>query len=181
MTAATVQSTRVSGLVAQPRTVIDRALHASTPHEIKVSYPVLTTNTDDVGDIILLTEVPWTANISSIRVFNDAMDTHSTPTLTADVGLYKVTHAGTVTVLDADAYASAITTLQAANKTGVEVAFESGVKDIDATDLAKKVFEDAGLTAVPNDGFCVLGVTITATAATGVASADLYVQVRYTM
>lgn len=180
MTASTVQHTSVSGLVASPRTVIARGVHASPLMEIKRSYTAATTSIDEIGDIILLTELPWTANISSITLFNDDLDSHSTPTLAVDVGLYKMTHDGTVTVLDADAYASAITTLQAVNKTGVEVAFESGVKDIDPTDTAKVAYEDAGLTAVPNDGFLILGLTVTAAAATA-AEGDIRVSVTYTM
>jgi hypothetical protein len=180
MTAATTQNARVSGLIATPQTVIGRGMHASLEHIIKVSHAVATTEIDDVGDIILLTELPWHAFVHSIQIFNDDLDSHGTPTNAVDVGLYKMTKDGTVTVLDADAYASAVTTLQAANKTGVEVAFESGVKDIDVTDLNKRVFEDAGLTAEPGDGFCVLGLTVTAVSATPVAG-DVLVIVKYTM
>lgn len=180
MTATTVQNARVSGLIATPTTVSHRGCSASELLRTSVSQLAATTSIDEAGDIILLVDVPWQAYIQSIRIFNDDLDSHSTPTLAVDVGLYKMTKAGTVTVLDADAYASAITTLQAANTSGVEVAFESGVKDIDVTDTDKRVFEDAGLTAEPQDGFCILGLTVTTGAATAVAG-DILVQVTYTM
>lgn len=180
MTATTVQHSSVSGLVSSPRGVRPLGEDASVLHQIKVSYPALTTNIDETGDIILLTPLPATAKISSIKVFNDDLDGNATPALAVDVGLYKMTHDGTVTVLDADAYASAITTLQAANLTGVEVAFESTVKDINNADMTKRVFEDAGLSAVPNDGFIVLGLTVTTGAATA-AAGDVMVHVNYTM
>lgn len=178
MTATTVQNARVSGLIAQPQTIIGRGRHASTVHSIDVSQLAATTSIDEVADIILFCELPWQAHIQSIKIFNDDLDSHGTPTLEVDVGLYKMLKDGTVTVLDADAYASAITTLQAANKVGVEIAFESGVKDIDSTDSAKRVFEDAGLTAEP-EGFCLLGVTVTGAAATA-AAGDIHFKILYT-
>lgn len=180
MTATTVQNVRVSGLIADPQTIIGRGMHAADPKIIKVSQLVATTSIDEVGDVVVFTELPWNALVHSVRIFNDDLDSHSTPTLAVDVGLFKMTKAGTVTVLDADAYASAITTLQAANTVGVNVCFESGVKDIDVTDLNKRVFEDAGLTAEPTDGFCLLGLTVTTAAATAVAG-DVLIVVAYTM
>ena len=180
MTATTVQNTRVSNLIAMPQGVIGRGMHASPVLAITVSQSVATTSIDESADIVLFTEVPWNAYIKSIKVFNDDLDSHSTPALAVDIGLYNMTKDGTVTVLDADAYASAITTLQAANLTGVEVAFESTVKDIDATDTAKRVFEDAGLTAEPADGFCLLGMTVTTAAGTA-AAGDVKFVIEYTM
>ncbi len=57
----------------------------------------------------------------------------------ADVGIYKQD----LSVVDADAYASAITTLRSANTTGVEVAFEA--RDINK--CGQKVWQDAGLSS----------------------------------
>lgn len=180
MTASTVQNARVSGLIAEPQTIIGRGRHASIANVIKVSQLVATTSIDEIGDIVLFTELPWNAFVHRITIFNDDLDSNGTPLLAVDVGLYKMTKGGTVTVLDADAYASAITTLQASNLTGVNIAYESTVKDIDATDLDKRVIEDAGLTAEPADGFAILGMTVTAVAATAVAG-DVMIIVEYTM
>jgi hypothetical protein len=180
MTATTVQNTRVSGLIANPQTIIGRGLHATPELVIKVSQLVATTSIDEVADVVLFTELPWNAIVHEILVFNDDLDAHATPTLAVDIGLFKMTKDGTVTTLDADAYASAVTTLQAANKVGVNVCFESTVKDIDGTDLVKKVFEDAGLTAEPQDGFAILGMKVTTEAATA-AAGDVAIIVKYTM
>lgn len=180
MAATTVQNVRVSGLIADPQTIIGRGMHASDVKVIKVSQLVATTSIDETADVVVFTELPWNALVHRITIFNDDLDSHGTPTLAVDVGLFKMTKAGTITVLDADAYASAITTLQAANTLGVNVCFESTVKDIDVTDLNKRVFEDAGLTAEPTDGFCLLGMTVTTVAATA-AAGDVMIIVEYTM
>ncbi len=180
MTATTVQNLRVSGLITQPQTIIGRGLHASTEMVIKVSQLVATTSIDETADVVLFTELPWNALVHSITLYNDDLDSNGTPTLAVDVGLYKMTKDGTVTELDVDAYAAAITTLQAANLTGVDVVFESGIKNIDTTDLNKRVFEDAGLTSEPLDGYCLLGMKVTTVSATPVAG-DVLAIIKYTM
>lgn len=174
----TLTNSNISGILSSPASVLSRGMQASQELVIKDGLEVDTGDLDS-ADIIHLCAVPWTAKIHSIVLFNDDLDAHATPTLACDVGLYKMTADGTKTVLDADAYASAITTLQAANKTGVEVAFESGVKDINAADLKKQVFEDAGLTAIPS-GHALLSLTLTAASATAAAGTIGFV-VRYTM
>ncbi len=93
----------------------------------------------DLGanDTVMLAPIPSNASITSIKIFNDDLD--SSTTNTADVGIYKQD----LSVVDADAYASAITTLRSANTTGVEVAFEA--RDINK--MGQKVWQDAGLSA----------------------------------
>ncbi len=93
----------------------------------------------DLGanDTVMLAPIPSNASITSIKIFNDDLD--SSTTNTADVGIYKQD----LSVVDADAYASAITTLRSANTTGVEVAFEA--RDINK--CGQKVWQDAGLSA----------------------------------
>jgi sulfate adenylyltransferase subunit 1 (EFTu-like GTPase family) len=90
-------------------------------------------------DTVMLAPIPSNASISSIKIFNDDLD--SATTITADVGLYKQD----LSVVDADAYASAITDLRAAVKTGTEVAFEA--RDINK--MGQKVWQDAGLSSDP--------------------------------
>ena len=90
-------------------------------------------------DTVMLAPIPSNASISSIKIFNDDLD--SATTNTADVGLYKQD----LSVVDADAYASAITDLRAAVKTGTEVAFEA--RDINK--MGQKVWQDAGLSSDP--------------------------------
>lgn len=89
------------------------------------------------NDTVMLAPIPSNASITSIKIFNDDLDSGTTNT--ADVGLYKQD----LSVVDADAYASAITTLRSANTTGVEVAFEA--RDINK--MGQKVWQDAGLTS----------------------------------
>jgi hypothetical protein len=169
----------VSGLYANPLTVLASGQNQSPVFCTEAALEVATGDID-ASDIIHLCALPWNAKIKSIRMFNDDLDSHGTPTLTTDLGLYKMSRDGTFTVLDADAYASAITGLQAADKVGTEVAFESGIKDINAADSAKTVMEDAGLTAVPRDFTAVLALTITNAAATAVAG-TIKVTVLYTL
>jgi len=95
----------------------------------------------DLGanDTVMLAPIPTNASITSIKLFNDDLDSGSTNT--ADVGLYTTALA----VVDADAYASAITDLRGAVKTGTEVAFEA--RDINK--MGQKVWQDAGLSSDP--------------------------------
>ena len=95
----------------------------------------------DLGanDTVMLAPIPSNASITSIKIFNDDLDSGTTNT--ADVGIYKQD----LSVVDADAYASAITTLRSANTTGVEVAFEA--RDINK--MGQKVWQDAGLSSDP--------------------------------
>ena len=95
----------------------------------------------DLGanDTVMLAPIPSNASITSIKLFNDDLDSGTTNT--ADVGLYTTALA----VVDADAYASAITDLRAAVKTGTEVAFEA--RDINK--MGQKVWQDAGLSSDP--------------------------------
>jgi hypothetical protein len=88
----------------------------------------------------MLAPIPSNASITSIKLFNDDLD--SGTTITADVGLYNTD----LSVVDADAYASAITDLRGAVAApGTEVAFEA--RDINK--MGQKVWQDAGLTSDP--------------------------------
>lgn len=181
MTASTVQFAAVSDTTAQPATIQGRGLAGCPAKVIKVTGLVATTSTDDIGDIVLLTPIPWNAKIHSIRLFNAAMDTNGSPLLTVDVGVYTIDRNGTVAEAVAStsrvAYATDSTALRAASTTGTEVAFITrGIDKINNT-----VLDDAGLTAVPIGKQAVLALYVTAVAATGVSSAKLTVMVAYTM
>ena len=95
----------------------------------------------DLGanDTVMLAPIPSNASITSIKLFNDDLDSGTTNT--ADVGLYTTALA----VVDADAYASVITSLRSAVTTGTEVAFEA--RDINK--MGQKVWQDAGLSSDP--------------------------------
>jgi hypothetical protein len=87
----------------------------------------------------MLAPIPSNASITSIKLFNDDLDSGTTNT--ADVGLYNTD----LSVVDADAYASAITDLRGAVTVGTEVAFEA--RNINK--MGQKVWQDAGLTSDP--------------------------------
>lgn len=181
MIASTVQSTYVSGLQAEPQTIIGRGNAASPSFTMSGTLEVATTSIDDVGDIIHLTELPFNAKVREIYIFADDLDSNATPTLAYDVGLYKLTKDGTFTVLDADAYASAIIIGQAANTTTMtNQAFEA--RNIDK--INNTVIQDAVAVITdgrePQDGRAILSLTITAVAATAVAGTISFL-VRYSM
>lgn len=144
--------------------------------DVKIARAVFEAATTDIddNDVILMARVPMDAKIHSIKLFNDDLDTNGTPTLAANVGLYYGADGkladGTAfskgDVIDEDCYATAIATLQAANTTGVELAFE-------ARDIAlagQEVFEDGGLGSnKPNINEADLAITISNVGATAAA------------
>ena len=103
------------------------------------------------SDTVMLAPVPTNASITSIKIFNDDLDSGST--ITADVGIFNTS----AEAVDDDAYASAITDLRAAVTTGTEVAFEA--RDINK--MGQKVWEDAGASSDPQ-GFYYIGMTFDA-------------------
>jgi len=102
-------------------------------------------------DTVMLAPVPSNASITSIKIFNDDLDSGST--ITADVGVFNTS----VEAQDDDAYASAITDLRAAVTTGTEVAFEA--RDINK--MGQQVWEDAGASSDPG-GHYYIGLTFDA-------------------
>jgi hypothetical protein len=124
------------------------------------------TNIDDVGDKVMLLAIPGNARLIDLVIFNDDLDAHATPTLTADIGLYYgdgVTGKAAGDVIDVDAFATAITTLQAANTVGVRVGFEA----LNIDKIGKPLWEIGALTRDP--GLVYIGLNVTAAAATGAA------------
>src|ERR1044072_717144 len=115
MTASTVKYTKVTALLdSSPKVLQDvRGLDGHLRIYADTTE-VPTTSTDEIGDVTLMCPVPSDLVVHSLVVFNDDLD--SGTALAADVGLYngpkgfgtKAAYA----VLDADAFASAITDLQ---------------------------------------------------------------------
>jgi len=101
-------------------------------------------------DTVMLAPIPTNASVVSIKLFNDDLDSGSTNT--CDVGLYNA-DSSTVTAVDDDAYASAITDLRAAVTTGTEVAFEA--RNINT--MGQKVWQDAGQSSDPG-GYYYIGL-----------------------
>lgn len=139
--------------------------------EIVGTKELATTEIDNANDAVLLCPLPSGARVTEIYLMNDDLDSNGTPTLAVDVGLYSSDGS---TIKDADAYASAITQLQAAVKDFDDnLAYEAR----DIANVAKQVFEDAGDTSDPG-GFYYLAIDVTTAAATAAAGTLTWV-VRY--
>jgi hypothetical protein len=152
---ANVNTDLVTNFVAVPQVLNS----ASQLHGVKrVATGTIALDAGDLSanDTVMLAPIPSNASITSIKLFNDDLD--SGTTLTTDVGIYTTA----VAVVDADAYASAITDLRGAVKTGTEVAFEA--RDINK--MGQKVWQDAGLTSDPALTYFV-GISFPAAGDTG--------------
>ncbi len=155
----TLTHANVSGTYATPQTIIARGKSNTLANHVIAGTIEVATGDIDSADIIHLCTVPWDAKVQEIIIFNTDLDTGGTPTLATDIGLYSVTRDGTFAVVDIDAYASAVTTLQTANTVGVNLAFEArsltklGVNTV----LLDSV---ATLTAVPSGKQAVISLTI---------------------
>jgi hypothetical protein len=135
---ANVNTDLVTNFVAVPQVLNS----ASQLHGVKrVATGTIALDAGDLSanDTVMLAPIPSNASITSIKLFNDDLD--SDTTLTTDVGIYTTA----VAVVDADAYASAITDLRGAVTVGTEVAFEA--RNINK--MGQKVWQDAGLTSDP--------------------------------
>ena len=128
----------VTNFVAVPQ-VLNPAQQLQGVKRIAQGTVALVAGDLGANDTVMLAPIPSNASITSIKLFNDDLDSGTTNT--ADVGLYTTALA----VVDADAYASAITDLRGAVKTGTEVAFEA--RDINK--MGQKVWQDAGLSSDP--------------------------------
>lgn len=167
MTASIVSHSLVTNRKASPVTYNDRVAEPNRLSVIAGTMEVATASIDEIGDKIMLFPLRGNDRLVSLVIFNDDLDSSGSPALAVDVGVFKdVSADGTsATTVDQDALASAITTLQAANVSGVEVSMEA--QGIEA--IGKKV---AVLAVGDDDDSCderVIGLTVTAAAATAAA------------
>jgi hypothetical protein len=135
---ANVNTDLVTNFVAVPQ-VLNSASQLHGVKRVATGTIALAAGDLSADDTVMLAPIPSNASITSIKLFNDDLDSGTTNT--ADVGIYNTD----LSVVDADAYASAITDLRGAVKTGTEVAFEA--RDINK--MGQKVWQDAGLTSDP--------------------------------
>jgi hypothetical protein len=152
---ANVNTSLVSNFEASPQ-----VMNAS--HELhgvkRVAQGTIALAAGDLSasDTVMLAPVPTNASITSIKLFNDDLDSGTTNT--CDVGIYNTD----AVAVDDDAYASAITDLRAAVTTGTEVAFEA--RNINA--MGQQVWEDAGASSDPG-GYYYIGLVFDAAGDTG--------------
>lgn len=163
---ANVNTDLVTNFVAVPQ-VLNPAQQLHGVKRIAQGTIALAAGDLSANDTVMLAPIPSNASISSIKLYNDDLDSGSTNT--ADVGLYETDY----TVVDADAYASAITDLRGAVKTGTEVAFEA--RDINK--MGQKVWQDAGLSSDPGLTYFV-GISFPAA---GDTAGDLSFVIEYTV
>ena len=135
---ANVNTDLVTNFVAVPQ-VLNSASQLHGVKRVATGTIALAAGDLSVDDTVMLAPIPSNASITSIKLFNDDLDSGTTNT--ADVGLYNTD----LSVVDADAYASAITDLIGAVTVGTEVAFEA--RNINK--MGQKVWQDAGLTSDP--------------------------------
>lgn len=140
---------------------------------------LVATDIDNTNDQILFGPIPSNAIITSIKIFNDDLDSNGAPTLTFDVGLYYSGigsgQASKVSgdIIDSDCISTAITTCQAANTTGVELRFEAD----DIVNITKEAWDLGGLTSDPG-GLFYVGLDVVGVAATG-AAGDIVLVIEY--
>ena len=163
---ANVNTDLVTNFVAIPQ-VLNSAQQLHGVKRVAQGTIALAAGDLSATDTVMLAPIPSNASITSIKLFNDDLD--SSTVITADVGLYKQD----LSVVDADAYASAITDLRAAVKTGTEVAFEA--RDINK--MGQKVWQDAGLSSDPGLTYFV-GISFPAA---GDTAGDLSFVIEYTV
>ena len=163
---ANVNTDLVTNFVAVPQ-VLNPAQQLHGVKRVAQGTIALAAGDLSANDTVMLAPIPSNASITSIKLFNDDLDSGTTNT--ADVGIYKQD----LSVVDADAYASAITDLRGAVKTGTEVAFEA--RDINK--LGQKVWQDAGLSSDPALTFFV-GIVFPAA---GDTAGDLSFIIEYTV
>jgi hypothetical protein len=167
MTASTAKSSLITNMEASP---VVMGTYGQTGNGLKMAHVVnnvATTSIDEADDIFLFLPVPAGAVPTSLMIYNDDLDSHGTPQLAVDVGLYygaDVPGQTSGTAVDVDCFASAITTLQAANTSGVEILFEA----LDIAKIGKPLWELGGLTSNPG-GNLLIGMKVTTAAATAAA------------
>ena len=135
---ANVNTDLVTNFVAVPQ-VLNSASQLHGVKRVATGTIALAAGDLSAEDTVMLAPISSNASITSIKLFNDDLDSGTTNT--ADVGLYNTD----LSVVDADAYASAITDLRGAVTVGTEVAFEA--RNINK--MGQKVWQDAGLTSDP--------------------------------
>lgn len=176
---ATYKSDNITNIEASPIVALDRK--KGRIKTIIDQKAITTAMIDNADDTILFAPIPSNAVILDVLILNDDLDSNVTPTLATNVGLFYSGIGGTQskdgntsgTAVDADCFATAVTTLQAAVTTWTSVRFEAD----NIVDVEKEAWEVAGLTSDPG-GILYVGLDLTTAAATA-AAGDIVVRVDY--
>ena len=178
---ATVKSTGVAAIEASPPST--RHKKTGDLKSAIDSRAVLTTDIDNADDNILICPLPSNCVPLDVLVRNTDLDSNGAPALAVNIGLAYSGIGGTQsrtgktsgTVIDADAFASAATTLQAATTSWTSVMLESG--ETTHAELGKELWEIGGLSADPG-GYLYVLIDVSTAAATA-AAGTLNVRVDY--
>lgn len=181
MTASTVKGVEITNIESSPITPLDRKTFNNSLKVSVAKIEAATTSLDEAADIILLCPIPSNAIVDGVYIKNDDLDAHACPTLAADVGLYYSGIGGLQSAqgkvsgdaVDVDAFASAVTTLRAANVTWQELTNEA--QNID--NYRTEAWSAGGLTSDPG-GFFYVGIKLTAVSATP-AAGGIVMKVEY--
>lgn len=176
---ATYKSDNITNIEASPIVALDRK--KGRIKTIIDQKAITTAMIDNADDTILFAPIPSNAVILDVLILNDDLDSNVTPTLATNVGLFYSGIGGTQskdgntsgTAVDAECFATAVTTLQAAVTTWTSVRFEAD----NIVDVEKEAWEVAGLTSDPG-GILYVGLDLTTAAATA-AAGDIVVRVDY--
>ncbi len=173
-------STELTRFATEPVVLTDSAVHGSTVHFKQARVTVTTAMIDNADDNIILLRLDPDDRPVSVKFWNTDLDSDGAPALAVNVGCWRIPNEGrkgeTPVVLDADAFASAATFLQAAAD-GTEVMHEDKTPH-PITDRGQKMWEIAGLTAKPAYDIYI-GLDVTTAAATA-ATGTIVVEVQYT-
>ena len=135
------------------------------------------------GDAVILAQVPSNARITSIRVFNDDLDSGTDSSV--NVGVYNggeqfndtdasATLYAADAIIDEDAYVAGLTQFRAGGETGDDLAFRQAAR---RNAPLQSVWQDAGLTSDPGVPLRI-AVTQTATVS-GALAGDVVMVVQY--
>lgn len=150
---------------AKPQIQLPRA-HGGCLKVAANTVEVAAASLNEADDRVMVLALPGNARLIDLILYNDDLDSNGAPTLTADIGLFYGPGIQGKTpgeAIDDDVFATAITTLQAANTAGVRVAYEA----LDINKIGKPLWEIAGLTTDP--GTVYIGLSIANAAATAAA------------
>ena len=167
MAVETTDSAQVAAAEASPQTLVDVSVSGGRVRSIIGTMEVTAAQVTDDGDILRLARIPSNAVINSIELGSDALGASGG---TANVGIYQTDG----TEDDEDAYASAVTILQAGSAL---TRVENEARDID--NVGERVWQDAGDTSDPG-GLKDICVTIAATMGTPAAGSVSWV-IHYTI
>ena len=163
MTATTV--TLSTTVEAAPQLMYNRH-HGGGLKVYANTVEVATTSLDETDDRVMILALPGNARLVDLILYNDDLDSNGSPALTVDIGLFYgdgVTGQTVGTAIDDDCFATAITTMQAANTTGVRVGYEA----LNIDKIGKPLWEIGGLTRDP--GMVYIGMSVGTGAATAAA------------